>query len=116
MSHATITTHSGFLTVMNVFHTSAANQQKLLEALNGATERLFSKQPGFITASFHRSHDGTKVANYAQWRSLADYEAFLANPEVRAAMGPIVALRASLDHGTYEVVSVHAPAARPERS
>ncbi len=30
------------------------------------------RRPGFVSANLHRSKDGTRVANYAQWRNPAD--------------------------------------------
>lgn len=43
---------------------------------------LMSKQPGYISASFHKSKDGRRVINYAQWRSPKDIEAFRSKPEI----------------------------------
>jgi heme-degrading monooxygenase HmoA len=37
-----------------------------------ATETSVRHMPGFISATLHRSLDGTKVAMYAQWRSVDD--------------------------------------------
>ncbi len=37
--------------------------------------------PGFISANLHVSADRRHIANYAQWRSRADYDAMLKNPE-----------------------------------
>jgi heme-degrading monooxygenase HmoA len=48
--------------------------------------------PGFVSASIHRSVDGTKVVNYAQWRSKADFEAMRQNPETRPHMEAAAAL------------------------
>jgi hypothetical protein len=41
---------------------------------------LVRHQPGFVSSALHRSLDGTKVAKYAQWRSLEEYEAMRRNP------------------------------------
>jgi heme-degrading monooxygenase HmoA len=48
--------------------------------------------PGFISASIHRSADGTKVINYAQWRSQADFDALKDNPKARPHMEAAAAL------------------------
>jgi heme-degrading monooxygenase HmoA len=37
--------------------------------------------PGFISASIHKSFDGKKVVNYAQWKSRADFEAMTKHPD-----------------------------------
>ncbi len=57
------------------------NQQRLLDLLVEATESVLNKLPGFVSANLHKSLDGTKVAHYAQWRSLEAFEAMLENPE-----------------------------------
>lgn len=54
-------------------------QRALIDLLDRATENVMRKQPGFISANIHRSLDGTRVANYAQWRSKADLEAMQKN-------------------------------------
>lgn len=46
----------------------------VLADLERATETLM-RRPGFVSANLHRSKDGTRVANYVQWRSRADFEA-----------------------------------------
>ena len=47
--------------------------------------------PGFISASIHKSFDGHKVINYAQWRSREDFEAMTKHPDaiphMKAAAG-----------------------------
>jgi hypothetical protein len=54
----------------------------LIQVLREGTETLMSKQPGYIAASFHKSRDGRRVVNYAQWRSPKDIEAFRTRPEI----------------------------------
>ena len=39
------------------------------------------QHPDLISASFHRSIDGTRTVNYGQWRSLDDFEALLKEPK-----------------------------------
>lgn len=48
------------------------------------------QQPGFISANLHTSLDKTKVINYAQWKSEADYQAFLDNEEAQAAASKVL--------------------------
>jgi heme-degrading monooxygenase HmoA len=70
------------VTLINVFSVEPGGQDKLIETLKDGTERLFSQQPGYISSSFHKSHDSRRVVNYGQWRSLKDIEAYRAKPEV----------------------------------
>jgi len=66
--------------------------------------------PGFISASLHRSLDGTKVTMYAQWRSVEDYQAMRQNSAPSAYLRQALAI-ARFDPGIYEVVETYfAPA------
>ena len=57
---------------------------------------------GFVSANIHKSTEGVRVANYAQWRNREDFEAMLKNPEATAHMKPIMEL-AKFDAHSYEV-------------
>jgi quinol monooxygenase YgiN len=100
---ATIQKGRDVLTLINVFTVSREDQQKLADLLVEATEKTMKRQPGFVSASIHRSLDGTKVVNYAQWRSQADFEAMQKNPEARPHMEAAAAL-ARFDPMLCEVV------------
>jgi quinol monooxygenase YgiN len=100
---ATIQKGRDVLTLINVFTVARENQQKLADLLVEATEKTMKRQPGFVSASIHRSLDGTKVVNYAQWRSQADFEAMQKNPEARPHMEAAAAL-ARFDPIVCEVV------------
>ncbi len=56
-------------TLINVFTVAPEDQQRLVDVLADATRAVMRKQPGFVSANIHRSLDGTRVTNYAQWRS-----------------------------------------------
>jgi quinol monooxygenase YgiN len=71
----TIYAKNDVMTLINVFTVEPANQRRLVELLIEATEVSVRRAPGFVSASLHRSTDGTKVTMYAQWRSLDDYQA-----------------------------------------
>ncbi len=66
----TISAKSDVVTLINVFTVEPANQRRLVELLTQATEVSVRRAPGFVSASLHRSTDGTKVTMYAQWRSI----------------------------------------------
>jgi heme-degrading monooxygenase HmoA len=59
--------------------------------------------PGFVSATIHKSADGVRVVNYAQWHSREDFEAIFNNPEATAHMKPIMEI-AKFDAHLYEVV------------
>ena len=83
---ATIAKDRNLMTLVNVFTVGPDKQNELAELLVRATEETMQFLPGFISASIHRSADGTKVINYAQWRSQADFEALKDHPDARVHM------------------------------
>jgi heme-degrading monooxygenase HmoA len=91
------------VTLINIFTVAPENQQKLVDMLIEATKKSMSKVPGFVSANIHKSMDGTRVANYAQWQTAEDFEAMMKNPEALAHMGPIKEI-AEFDAHLYEVV------------
>ncbi|HEX4634399.1 MAG TPA: antibiotic biosynthesis monooxygenase family protein [Gemmatimonadales bacterium] len=105
----TITKDGKLLTLINVFTVEGARQQELVDLLIRATQSSVRYAPGFISASLHRSLDGTKVAMYAQWRSVEAYQAMRNNPVASPYMEQAVAL-ARFELGMYEVVETFSPA------
>ena len=91
------------VTLINVFIVTPENQQKLIDMLIEATQKTMKHVPGFVSASFHKSADGTRVANYAQWRRAEDFEAMLRDPRAAEHMKPIMEI-ATYDAHLYEVV------------
>ena len=92
------------MTLINVFTVKPEKQQALVDLLIEATDRTMKRQPGFLSATIHRSLDGTKVnVNYAQWRSKRDFDAMRSNPEARPHMEAAAAL-ASFEPIVCEVV------------
>ena len=89
---ATIEKGRDLLTLINVFTVEPENQQKLVDLLIEATEQLMKHLPGFMSANLHKSHDGKKVVNYAQWRSKDDFEAMRRNPAARPHMEAAAAI------------------------
>jgi hypothetical protein len=98
-----ISKNNNILTLINVFTVDPINQQKLIELLILATSGSVQKIEGFISASLHKSLDGTKVTMYAQWKSIEDYQ----NMRNNAVASPYLtqALEfARFEPGMYEVV------------
>ena len=90
------------VTLINVFTVEPENQQRLVDMLVEAPEKTMKHVPGFVSASIHKSLDGVRVANYAQWRTREDFEAMLKSPEAQKHMKPIAEI-ASFDAHLYEV-------------
>ena len=89
--------------MINVFTIEPENQQKLIDLLIEATEKVMNKQEGFISANIHKSLDGTRVVNYAQWKSQEVFEKMLKNPKAILHMNEILTI-AKVDGSLYNVV------------
>src|SRR6266849_616576 len=103
---ATISPSRKLVTLINVFTVEPANQRQLLKLQARATETSVRHAPGFISASLHRSLDGTKVTVYAQWRTVADYQAMRENPAPLPYLQQALAI-AKFDPKMYEVVETY---------
>jgi quinol monooxygenase YgiN len=99
----TISKDSKLLTFINIFTMEPAQQQAVVDLLQEITSTQVTHQPGFVSASLHKSHDGKRVIMYAQWRSLEDYQAMRGSPESKARLEKLTAL-ASFQPGAFDVV------------
>lgn len=64
-----ITANTSVVTQINIFTVPERGQQPLIELLIKAA-KYASTTPGWLSASVHRSRDGTRVVNYAQSESI----------------------------------------------
>lgn len=97
-------------TVVTLLNSKPEDQEKLLNAFKLSLEWM-RKREGFVAACLHKSLDGKTIINYMQWRSQADFEAFVSRTgraererefqELLAAQGYTPA-----DRRPYEVVSL----------
>jgi quinol monooxygenase YgiN len=108
-----ISAKSGVITLINVFIVEPANQQRLIELLTEATEVSVCRAPGFVSASLHRSTDGTKVTMYAQWRSIDHYQAIRQDPVPLPFLEEALKI-AKFEPGVYEVVRTFGPLGEPD--
>jgi quinol monooxygenase YgiN len=106
----TISKESKLLTLINIFTVEPAKQRELVDLLIRATETSVRHISGFVSATLHRSLDGTKVAMYAQWRSNEDYQAMRRDPVASPYLDQALAL-AKFEPGMYEVVEIFTPTA-----
>jgi quinol monooxygenase YgiN len=63
----TISLNNNVVTTINTFTVEPQHQQRALELLIEIARQFRKTVPGFISANFHRSADGTRVVNYAQF-------------------------------------------------
>jgi heme-degrading monooxygenase HmoA len=94
-------------TLINVFTVAPEDQQRLVDLLVEATEKVMSKQPGYVSANIHKSLDGTRVTNYPQWRSREDFEEIFRNSDVTVHMREAEKLAIAYEPHLYEVAFTH---------
>lgn len=96
-----ISRENNLVTLINVFEVKPERQQELIDNWIRFVDSV-KGEPGMIGTSLHRSKDGTRVINYAQWKSEEDLDRFLKkNREQREARHP---LAERVDPHLYEVV------------
>jgi quinol monooxygenase YgiN len=100
---ATITEDRDIVTLINVFTVAPEDQRRLVDVLVEATRAVMRNKQGFISANIHRSLDGTRVTNYAQWRSREAFEAMLGDREAGEHMGEAAGIAESFEPHLYEV-------------
>lgn len=99
----TITQNAPYCTLINVFTVSPERQQELVDTLVAATDQVIQNLPGFISANIHKSVDGVRVTNYAQWESPAALQAMLRNPEANAHIEKCRTISEHIDFHLYTV-------------
>lgn len=97
-----IAKNNDVLTVIIIFAVEPERQQELVDTIVDFLETTVKHQPGFVSSSLHKSLDGVRVMNYAQWKSREDYEAFTHNSEVRSKGAKLSEFQ-MLDSHLYEV-------------
>jgi len=60
--------------VILIFPVDPKLQTDLVDTAKENSQNVMEKKPGFISASLHKSFDGTSVVNYAQWETRKSYE------------------------------------------
>jgi quinol monooxygenase YgiN len=112
---AQITTRGKLVTLINVFTVEPAKQNDLIEVLTRATDETIRHFPGFISANIHKSLDGRRVTNYAQWRSRQDLEKMLRDPVAQPHLQEAQDLATTFDPQLYEVVAAKSRRRGPGR-
>jgi quinol monooxygenase YgiN len=93
------------LTLINVFTVMPEQQEEVARLIEEATEQTISRLPGFVSTSIHKSLDGTRIVNYAQWESRQHFEAMLGSPDAGKHMQAIMQKVSSADPQLYEVAT-----------
>jgi hypothetical protein len=71
--------------------------------LERATQQTMRFRLGYVSANLHLSTDRTRIVNYAQWGSRADFEAMLQDPTARAHIAEAGRVASSFDPVTFEL-------------
>jgi heme-degrading monooxygenase HmoA len=96
-----VSREGNLITLINVFETRPEQQQELIAQWIRFAESV-KEEPGLIGTALHRSTDGTRIVNYAQWRSEADYARFV--QKYREQMEARRPAASRVDPHLYEVV------------
>ena len=97
----TISTNNEVATVIIIFNVEPEKQQQLIDTIAEFVNTV-KHLPGFVSANIHKSLDGVKVANYAQWKTKEDFEKFLNNSKVQENAAKIREFNP--DSHVYEIV------------
>jgi len=98
-----ISTENKLITLINVFDVEPEHQQELITTWI-AFRREVENEPGFIGAALHRSLDGKRVLNYAQWEQGADWERFV--QKFSQGFARFQPLSTRIDPHLYELVDL----------
>ena len=109
---ATLDLDNNLSTVIIIFTVKPEQQQELTDAIKEFLETV-KTQPGFVSANLHKSIDGVKVVNYAQWSSMGAFEAFRNNREVQAKAAKLFEFDLPDSH-VYEIVTSESKVGTPE--
>lgn len=90
----------GYAVLINTFTVHPERAEELVKVLAEATATMRS-MAGFVSANLHVSRDRTRVVNYAQWRSDADFKAMLGNERAQPHMKTAADLAESYDPMVY---------------
>jgi quinol monooxygenase YgiN len=105
MAEPAIRSDGNLVTLINVFETEPAKQNELVSVLNEGAEKVFRHRPGCVSVTILASKDGSRVVNYAQWRSQQDLQATMADPAAQEYAKKTAALGKPAPN-VYSVVSV----------
>ena len=95
---------SNVVTLINAFDTTPEQQQALVDAWSRFTAAV-KDEPGFMAAALHKSKDGTRVINYAHWKSETSFQNFVRRHGADFAQFGKLASR--IDPHTYQVVHLY---------
>lgn len=106
MNETVIRVDDNLATLINVFEVEPGRQAELVAVLDEGAEKVIRHRPGCVSVNILASKDGSRVVNYAQWRSPEDAQATMADPAAQEYAKKAAALGKPAP-SVYSVVSVH---------
>lgn len=68
------------ITHLAEFRMMPSNQPEMVKRTTAELDQAINNSPGLVSATFHRSLDGTRMFNYGQWESREAFEVILKQP------------------------------------
>ncbi|TDD81526.1 antibiotic biosynthesis monooxygenase family protein [Actinomadura rubrisoli] len=84
-----MSTDAGFYSIIDYTVDGVDTQRELVAAFAEIQERWVRFYPGYRSARFHVSTDGTRVYNIVHWASEADYRNFVETSDSEGRMAAI---------------------------
>ncbi|MFF7726107.1 antibiotic biosynthesis monooxygenase [Streptomyces sp. NPDC008001] len=103
-----MTKESGFYSIIDYTVDGPETQRALLKEFTEIQKSWVRFYPGYRSAQFHLSTDGTRVVNLIHWATEADYRNFVENSDTD---GRLAAIRQALENlpGKAEINMPGAP-------
>ena len=99
-----------YATFINTFRCRPSDQDEVVRINVDIVEQVASRFPGFVSATVHRSVDGTVVINYLQWQSPEHLAAMQRSSEFQAIARRFAGL---IEFEPHQCEVVHAAEAGP---
>lgn len=103
---------AGYATFINAFRCKPGDQDEVVRITSTSSTGSPPRRQGFVSASDHRSSDGTRVFNYLQWETPEHLAAMQVSPEFRM-LG--VQFNGLIEFEPHQCAVAHV-AERPERT
>lgn len=94
------------VTLINTFTVAPEKQQSFVDVQHGEYRRLSGQIRGAVTANLHRGRSGTRVINYAQFRSMEDIGAWQSSDLMKQHLPVIKPYVERVSPGLFRVVHV----------
>lgn len=101
-----IAQNAGLATFINVFTCEPEDQERLVQTLERETATAVAGIDGFVSANIHRSADGRRVVNYAQWTSLEAFQEMMRGGKGTELIAAVHRYATGADVQVYEVARV----------